>query len=94
MREIERDFTINSRRKDCLNRNPNYVLTSKRFELSIVFEQVDGNYLVFAKEKYPNGLEKELGGAFAKSYENAMRVLFGNRYIPFYHLQIPSESSR
>lgn len=93
MKEKEYNFTINEQRREVLANRPDYCLTNAAgLELSLLFEREAGMYLVFAKERDTGGREKEWGGGLATSYENAIRAIFGNRYLPFYALQIPSES--
>ncbi len=93
MKEKEYNFTINDNRRRTLEVRPDYYLIdSSGNEISIIFEKEADTYLVFAKEKNSRGVEKELGGGLAFSYHNAIIALLGNRYLPFYSLQIPSDS--
>ncbi len=93
MKEKEYNFTINEERRRILAVRPDYYLVdSSGSEISLIFEREADVYLVFGNEKNSRGVEKELGGGLANSYHNAVIALLGNRYLPFYSLQIPSDS--
>lgn len=87
------DYSFNMERQERIGKNPDYcVIGPQELQTSIIFERRNNLFITFALTTNLEGLKIHKGAISTVSFADTIKILFGNRYLPFLGLQIPNDS--